>query len=73
MKRMNKKPNFIGKHKNGFFRTGLVLTGLVVFLVLLGMVWSPYDPTARGSPSVMSWEQTIWEEMYSAGCFTAAG
>ena len=46
MKRMNKKPNFIGKHKNGFFRTGLVLTGLVVFLVLLGMVWSPYDPTA---------------------------
>ncbi len=46
--------NFIKKHRNAFFRTGLIITGLVVFLVLLGLVWSPYDPTAMNGEEKLS-------------------
>ncbi|MDD3346162.1 ABC transporter permease [Oscillibacter sp.] len=32
--------------KNGYLRVGLLLTGLMAALILLGMVWTPYDPQA---------------------------
>ena len=31
---------------NGYLRAGLLLTGLLAALILLGCFWTPYDPTA---------------------------
>lgn len=34
------------KRLNGYLRAGLLLTGLLAALILLGCFWTPYDPTA---------------------------
>ena len=34
------------KHNNWFFKAGLVLTVFMVLLVLIGQIWTPYDPNA---------------------------
>jgi len=34
------------KHNNWFFKAGFILTTVMVFIVLLGQVWTPYDPNA---------------------------
>ena len=34
------------KRMNGFLRAGLVITGLLTVLVLVGCFWTPYSPTA---------------------------
>ena len=34
------------KHNNWFFRAGFILTAVMVFIVLLGQIWTPYDPSA---------------------------
>ena len=31
---------------NGYLRVGLLLTGFLAALILLGMFWTPYDPQA---------------------------
>lgn len=44
---------------NGYFLTGCILTGLLLGLILLGTVWTPYDPNAMSgsekwlSPSLL--------------------
>lgn len=49
---------------NGYLRCGLVLTGLLTALILLGMVWTPYDPQAMSvgpklaAPSLAHWMGT---------------
>ena len=34
------------KKMNGYLRAGLILTGFLAALILLGMFWTPYDPQA---------------------------
>ena len=34
------------KTMNGYLRVGLILTGFLAALILLGMFWTPYDPQA---------------------------
>lgn len=41
------------KHNNWYFKTGLILTMVMVGLVLIGQVWTPYDPNAQ-NPDVMA-------------------
>ena len=36
----------LNEKKNHYLRAGLVLTGLMAALALLGCVWTPYPPTA---------------------------
>ena len=33
-------------HRNGCFLAGCIITGILLALILLGAVWTPYDPTA---------------------------
>ena len=33
-------------HRNGCFLAGCIITGVLLALILLGAVWTPYDPTA---------------------------
>ena len=52
------------KQMNGYFKAGLLITGLLLVLILLGQVWTPYDPAAMStgekllSPSVSHWMGT---------------
>ena len=32
--------------RSGFFAAGCILTGALLALILVGAVWTPYDPTA---------------------------
>jgi len=34
------------KHNNWFFKAGFILTAVMVGVVLLGQIWTPYDPNA---------------------------
>ena len=36
----------LNEKKNYYLRTGLILTGLMAALALVGCVWTPYSPTA---------------------------
>ena len=38
--------------KNYYLRVGLVITGLVTVLAVLGCFWTPYDPSAMNSAEV---------------------
>jgi len=41
-------------HRNGCFLAGCIITGILLALILLGAVWTPYDPTAMsGSEKLM--------------------
>ena len=52
------------KRRNGFLTAGLVLTGLLAALILLGFFWTPYDPNAMAvgpkfdGPSLAHWMGT---------------
>lgn len=52
------------KKRNGFLTAGLVLTGLLAALILLGFFWTPYDPNAMAAgpkfagPSLTHWMGT---------------
>jgi len=37
------------KYDNWFFRTGLILTLFILFWVILGQIWTPYDPNAMNA------------------------
>lgn len=37
------------KKMNGYLRAGLLLTGFLTLVILLGYFWTPYDPTAMGA------------------------
>lgn len=37
------------KHRNRFFYAGLIITGILLLLVLVGVVYTPYDPTAMNA------------------------
>ena len=32
--------------KNKNFRAGLLITGIMILAILIGLVWTPYDPNA---------------------------
>ena len=34
------------KHDNWFFKAGFFITAFMVLLVLIGQIWTPYDPAA---------------------------
>ena len=36
------------KRMNGYLWTGLIMAGFMVTLILVGLVWTPYDPNAMG-------------------------
>ena len=38
------------KHMSGYFKTGVVLTAILLVLILVGQFWTPYDPQTM-SPS----------------------
>ncbi len=41
-------------HRNGCFLAGCIITGVLLALILLGAVWTPYDPAAMsGSEKLM--------------------
>ena len=40
--------------KNRFFIAGCTITGIVVFCILLGVVWTPYDPTAMNGAEIFA-------------------
>lgn len=42
------------KRSNGFLTAGLVLTGLLTALILLGFFWTPFDPTAMNGAEKMA-------------------
>ena len=52
------------KQRNGFLTAGLILTGVLAALVLLGFFWMPYDPGAMAAggkfegPSLAHWMGT---------------
>ena len=37
------------KRTNGFLLAGLTITGLLAAMVLVGQLWTPYDPTAMSA------------------------
>ena len=43
----------LNEKKNHYLRAGLVLTGLMAALALLGCVWTPYPPTAMSGLSLI--------------------
>lgn len=34
------------RRMNGYLLAGLIVTGLMAALILIGLVWTPYDPDA---------------------------
>lgn len=52
------------KRMNGYLQAGLLLTGFLAAVILLGYFWTPYDPTAMavgpktGAPSLAHWMGT---------------
>lgn len=34
------------RRMNGYLLAGLIVTGLMAALILVGLVWTPYDPDA---------------------------
>ena len=40
------------KKKNDYLRIGLVITGIITVLAVLGCFWTPYDPSAMNSAEV---------------------
>ena len=37
------------KHNNWYFKTGFVITVFMILLVVIGQIWTPYDPSAMDS------------------------
>lgn len=37
-----------GKRMNGYLLAGLIITGILTAMIVLGYFWTPYDPTAMG-------------------------
>ena len=58
------------KKRNGYPAAGLFMTGLAVFLGILGYFWTPYSTTAMSAaekftaPSIIFLEQTISEGIF---------
>ena len=52
------------RKRNGFLTAGLILTGLLAALILLGFFWTPWDPNAMAAgpkfegPSLAHWMGT---------------
>lgn len=52
------------KHMNGYFKAGVLITGILLALILMGQFWTPYDPTAMSGsekllgPSFAHWMGT---------------
>ena len=42
------------KRWNGYLKAGLILTGFLTILIVLGFFWTPYDPTAMGSEKFLT-------------------
>lgn len=43
------------RRENGYLRAGLLLTGILAVLIVLGFFWTPYDPTAMsGSEKLLA-------------------
>ena len=40
--------------KNKHFRAGAVITGLMLLVILVGLVWTPYDPNAMNASAKMA-------------------
>ena len=38
------------KRMNGYLLAGLIITGVLTAMIVLGYFWTPYDPTAMGVP-----------------------
>ena len=37
------------RRKNLYLRVGLIITGIITVLAVLGCFWTPYDPSAMNS------------------------
>ena len=42
------------ERKNKNFRAGAVITGFMLLIILVGMVWTPYDPNAMNTAAKMA-------------------
>ena len=59
------------KSKN--FRAGAVITGFMLLLILVGMVWTPYDPNAMNAAAKMSspsWQHILGTDNFGRDIFS---
>ena len=63
------------RRMNGYLLAGLIVTGLMAALILVGLVWTPYDPDAlmagpklEGHSLAIGWGPTASAGTSSAGC-----
>ncbi len=40
--------------KNKYFRAGAIITGFMLIIILVGLVWTPYDPNAMSASAKMA-------------------
>ena len=67
------------KKRNPYLTAGLVMTGILTALIVMGVFWTPYDPNAMGDAGekflAPSWRvppwPTSWAPTASAGTFSA--
>ena len=55
------------RRMNGYLLAGLIVTGLMAALILVGLVWTPYDPDALLAGAI-GWGPTASAGTSSAGC-----
>ena len=59
--------------KNKNFRAGAVITGLMLLIILVGLVWTPYDPNAMNSAAKMaapSWQHLLGTDNFGRDIFS---
>ena len=61
------------RRMNGYLLAGLIVTGAMAALILLGLVWTPYDPDALMAGPKLEGPSlaTGWGRTASAGTFSA--
>ena len=61
------------RQMNGWLWAGLILTGLLAALMLLGLVWTPYDPQAMAvGPKLAppSWQHLMGTDKFGRDIFS---
>mgnify|MGYP002856579561 CR=1 FL=1 len=61
------------ERKNKNFRAGAVITGFMLLIILVGMVWTPYDPNAMNTAAKMSapsWQHILGTDNFGRDIFS---
>lgn len=61
------------ERKNKNFRAGAFITGIMLFIIFVGMVWTPYDPNAMNTAAKMSapcWQHVLGTDNFGRDIFS---